>query len=117
MRLCVSCLRERTTVVGSEADYIRAPDFKPHGLVVGIKGRCINTWVFCVASQLLDSTERQVEDNLGSTKQAVCLAKEQYSRASRGSCYRWLILLAVGFIFMGMVVFIRLYSDKVRLAV
>eukprot|EP00976_Prorocentrum_cordatum_P038193 776314-Prorocentrum_minimum.AAC.3 len=32
MRLCVSCLRERTTVVGSEADYIRAPDFKPHGL-------------------------------------------------------------------------------------
>ena len=73
-------------------------------------------WGWMCGLQLLDSAEQNVEDNLGNTKQVVGLAKEQYSRAARGSCYRWIILLAVGLIFMGMVVFIRLYSDKLRLA-
>ena len=65
--------------------------------------------------QILDSAERQVEDNLGHTRNVVGLATEQYARASKGSCYMWLILIAVGFIFMGMAVFVRIFSDKTNM--
>ncbi|KAK3283448.1 hypothetical protein CYMTET_8854 [Cymbomonas tetramitiformis] len=66
------------------------------------------------ASKVMDSTERLVEENVLSAKSVKEKATEQYSRASRGTCWMWLILVAVGLIFTWTFMLIRMFSDKLK---
>ena len=54
-----------------------------------------------------------MEDNLANTKEVKGLATEQYKRAAKGGCLKWVLLLAVVVIFSWMVMFIRTFSVKV----
>ncbi|CAI9100673.1 OLC1v1037821C1 [Oldenlandia corymbosa var. corymbosa] len=57
--------------------------------------------------KLLDSTEKAVEHSLASTERANTRAVDIYSKSSKTSCLTWLLMFAMTFIFLMVILLIR----------
>ncbi|KAM1364895.1 hypothetical protein ACFX2F_043400 [Malus domestica] len=57
--------------------------------------------------KILDSTEKAVESSLASTRHATTRAAGIYSRASKTTCFTWLLMFVMTFVFTMVVLLIR----------